>query len=81
MHLPLVFIFPCLVLAGLETFQQPLQGHKTQSGSPFDANFDRRVNWALEHFNIPGLAVAVIRGDTFFKVCDPVFLCSYWRKN
>ncbi|KAJ5834571.1 Beta-lactamase-like protein [Penicillium robsamsonii] len=67
MPLPLVFIFPCLVLASLGTLQQPLQVYENQSSSPFDANFDQRVNWALEHFSIPGLAVAVVQGDTFVK--------------
>lgn len=72
MRLSLTLIFPGLVLAGAATFQQPLQVHEHQFSSPFDANFDEKVKWALEHFRIPGLAVAVVRGETFSKVSKPV---------
>lgn len=68
MRLPLTLIFPWLVLAGATTFQQPLQVPEHQSNSPFDAKFDEKVNWALEHFSIPGLAIAAVREETFSKV-------------
>ena len=63
---------PWLAPAGAATFQQPLQVHEHQSNLPFDAKFVEKVNWALEHFSIPGLAVAVVREETFSKVSNPV---------
>jgi CubicO group peptidase (beta-lactamase class C family) len=54
--------------------QIPLGSHKlhqpsTSLSSPLDDKFEKLVNWTLEHFQTPGLAVAVIRGnDTFLKV-------------
>jgi hypothetical protein len=42
----------------------------SSSDSPFDDKFDKFANWVLGHFQTPGLAVAVLRGDgTFTKVC------------
>lgn len=58
----------CLALAGSETQKPLLQGHEHHSASPLDRSFDRKVEWALKHFNIPGLAVAVTHGETFSKV-------------
>jgi hypothetical protein len=67
MRLPLTLIFPGLALA--EVLQQPLQEpNQSTSLSPLNADFDNKVKWALDHFNIPGLAVAVVHGETFSKV-------------
>ncbi|KAJ5752867.1 Beta-lactamase-like protein [Penicillium odoratum] len=66
MRLPLTLIFPGLALA--EVLQQPLQEpNQSTSLSPLNADFDNKVKWALDHFNIPGLAVAVVHGETFSK--------------
>jgi hypothetical protein len=56
-----------LVLASSET-QKTLPVHEHQSASPLDSSFDQKVEWALKHFNIPGLAVAVSHGETYSKV-------------
>ncbi|CEJ60832.1 hypothetical protein PMG11_09389 [Penicillium brasilianum] len=55
-----------IVLASSET-QKTLPAHEHQSASPLDSSFDQKVEWALEHFNIPGLAVAVSHGETYSK--------------
>ncbi|OGM45007.1 penicillin-binding protein [Aspergillus bombycis] len=34
--------------------------------SPLNKAFEKKVNWALEHFSIPGLAVSVVRGEDIF---------------
>lgn len=34
--------------------------------SPLNEAFENKVNWALEHFRIPGLAVSVVRGEDIF---------------
>jgi hypothetical protein len=69
MRLPSFFGFFCLSLAGSET-QKALQGHEYQSASPLDLSFDEKVEWALKHFSIPGLAVAVSHGETYSKVSN-----------
>jgi hypothetical protein len=33
--------------------------------TPLNEVFDQKVKWALEHFDIPGLAIAVVRDDVF----------------
>ena len=36
---------------------------------PLDESFDESVNWALEHYRVPGLAISVVQnGSTFAKV-------------
>lgn len=67
MRLPSFFGFFCLSLAASET-QKTLQGHEYHSASPLDLSFDEKVEWALKHFKIPGLAVAVSHGKIFSKV-------------
>jgi hypothetical protein len=78
MRLPLVLCLPGLVLACTATFQHPLQLHDIQFPSPLDAIFDKKVEWALEHYQIPGLAVAVVGEETFSKVSNaiPSKVCS-----
>lgn len=70
MHLPSLFGFFCLALAGSE-MQKALQVLEHHSASPLDSSFDEKVEWALKHFNIPGLAVAVSHGETYSKVSNP----------
>ncbi|KAJ5628008.1 Beta-lactamase-like protein [Penicillium lividum] len=66
MRLPLTLIFPGLALA--EVLQQPFQvQNQPTSLSPLNADFEDKVKWALDHFKIPGLAVAVVHGETFSK--------------
>ena len=39
-------------------------------GNPLDAGFEELVMRNLEHFNVPGVAVAVVDGgETFAEVC------------
>lgn len=48
--------------------QHPL-GHQhpeTPAHSPFDEAFNQRVEWALEHFHIPGLSISIINNGTTF---------------
>ena len=40
---------------------------KMRQRNPFDEYFDQKVQWAREHFDIPGLAVAVVREDDVFS--------------
>lgn len=61
-------IFPVLV-NGLSAVQQPLTAQGSQSQSPFDDTFSKKVHWVLQHFDIPGVAVAVVRDEIFSKVC------------
>lgn len=70
MRLPLGLCFPGLVLAGAATFQQPLRLHKNEFTSPINANFDEKVEWVLERYQIPGLAVAVVGEEIFSKVSN-----------
>ncbi|KAF7585180.1 hypothetical protein BBP40_011893, partial [Aspergillus hancockii] len=44
--------------------QIPVGDH--HSSSPLNEAFTKKVNWALEHFKIPGVAVSVVRGDDIF---------------
>ncbi|KAL4791401.1 beta-lactamase/transpeptidase-like protein [Aspergillus venezuelensis] len=38
------------------------------ANGPLDESFDERVNWALQHYRVPGLAVSVVQnGRTFAK--------------
>jgi hypothetical protein len=73
MRLAFIFMFPSFVLAGPATFQQPLKEQGNHYSSPFNADFDQKVEWALKHFNIPGLAVAVSHSEIFSKVSDLAF--------
>ncbi|KOC14079.1 penicillin-binding protein [Aspergillus flavus AF70] len=34
--------------------------------SPLNEGFEKKVNWALKHFRIPGLAISVVRGEDIF---------------
>jgi hypothetical protein len=68
MRLPLIIIFHCLVLFSLGSFQDVFQLQEDKSSSPFGIDFDKKVEWALEHFSIPGLAVAVSHGELCSKV-------------
>lgn len=67
---PSLLLFASLVWvagAGDVSKQFPLGGHSTSS--PFDEVFDEKVVWALKHFRVPGLSIAVVHGnETFFKV-------------
>ncbi|KNG89873.1 putative penicillin-binding protein [Aspergillus nomiae NRRL 13137] len=36
------------------------------ASSPLNEAFEKKVNWALDHFSIPGLAVSVVRGEDIF---------------
>ncbi|KAE9363902.1 putative penicillin-binding protein [Stipitochalara longipes BDJ] len=67
MRLPLIIIFHYLALFSLGSFQDIFQLQEDQSSSPFGVDFDKKVEWALEHFSIPGLAVAVSHGELFSK--------------
>lgn len=69
MRLPLLLILSeVLVSSTLADIQRPLLAHQDQSRTPLDEVFDQKAKWALEHFEIPGLAVSVVRGDVFSKV-------------
>lgn len=72
MRLPLIIIFHYLFLFSLGSFQDVFQLQEDQSSSPFGVDFDKKVEWALEHFGIPGLAVAVSHGELFSKVGNSV---------
>jgi hypothetical protein len=58
-------------------YQQPfsydtLKHPSKQAHNPLDEKFERRVEWMLEHFNVPGLSIAVVNGnDTFLQVILP----------
>lgn len=34
--------------------------------SPLNEGSEKKVNWALKHFRIPGLAISVVRGEDIF---------------
>lgn len=36
------------------------------SSSPLNEAFESKVNWALERYKVPGIAVSVVRGDDIF---------------
>ncbi|KAL4941675.1 hypothetical protein BDV06DRAFT_212449 [Aspergillus oleicola] len=41
---------------------------KPDTNNPLDESFNKKVNWALEHYHIPGLAISVVQnGSTFAK--------------
>ncbi|KAI1972888.1 hypothetical protein LOZ53_001971 [Ophidiomyces ophidiicola] len=46
--------------------QQTPIGISSQALHPLNRAFEHKVNWSLEHFNVPGLAVAFIKGDDVF---------------
>lgn len=69
MRSPSFFCFLCLVLAGSET-QKVLRVHEHHSTSPLDLSFDKKVEWALKYFKIPGLDVAVSHGEIYSKVSN-----------
>jgi hypothetical protein len=51
--------------------------------NPFDDKFEKRVNWLLDHFNVPGLSIAVVTGNqTFLRVNKPVlmYISAYRRR-
>ena len=64
--------------------QQPLgfddHKHSKSTTNPLDERFERRVEWMLDHFQVPGVSIAVVTGnDTFLNVNiylsgDPCFL-------
>ncbi|KAL1963322.1 hypothetical protein VTN77DRAFT_8443 [Rasamsonia byssochlamydoides] len=73
MHL-LAFPLSLLVVLWLwnvqrcDAAQVPLAQQSSTSRSPLDDEFEKAVNWTLEHFRTPGLSIAVVRGnDTFTK--------------
>mgnify|MGYP006876507047 CR=1 FL=1 len=70
MLFPLSFVlFEVFVSNTLAAIQLPLLAHEDQSQkTPLNEVFDQKVKWALEHFDIPGLAIAVVRDDVFCKV-------------
>jgi hypothetical protein len=54
-------------------YQQPLgfddSKHSKSTNNPLDERFERRVEWMLDHFQLPGLSIAVVTGnDTFLRV-------------
>jgi CubicO group peptidase (beta-lactamase class C family) len=54
-------------------YQQPLgfddSKHSTSTNNPLNEKFERRVEWILDHFKVPGVSIAVVTGnDTFLKV-------------
>lgn len=68
------WILPLLLLGLLfpaqpcNTAQAPLINPNSRS-SPLDDEFDKVVNWTLDHFRTPGLAIAVVRrNEAFVKV-------------
>ncbi|KAJ5245744.1 beta-lactamase/transpeptidase-like protein [Penicillium chrysogenum] len=69
MLFPLSFVlFEVFVSNTLAAIQLPLLAHEDQSQkTPLNEVFDQKVKWALEHFDIPGLAIAVVRDDVFCK--------------
>ncbi|KAJ5936845.1 Beta-lactamase-like protein [Penicillium verhagenii] len=74
MGLSLTLIFLWLLFYGAVALQKPLQVYEHHSrGLPLDDSFDEKVDWVREHFKIPGLAVAVVREETYTKVSHPVF--------
>jgi hypothetical protein len=54
-------------------YQQPLgfdsNKHTTSTNNSLDEEFERRVEWILDHFKVPGVSIAIVTGeDTFLKV-------------
>ena len=62
-------------LASRSQEQHPLsRNHFAAESHPDSESFDRFVNHTLEHFHVPGLAMAIVDGDkTIFKVCKTTF--------
>ncbi|GAD98348.1 protein flp, putative [Paecilomyces variotii No. 5] len=50
----------------LASLQQPLTAETNQLQTPFDDVFDNKVKWALDHFHIPGVGIAVVRDSEVF---------------
>lgn len=50
------------VLSSLGSFQDVFRLQEDQHSQPFGIGFDEKVDFALEHFRIPGIAVAVSHG-------------------
>ncbi|KAJ9409627.1 hypothetical protein DTO045G8_2553 [Paecilomyces variotii] len=55
-----------ILTLSLASFQQPLIAEKDQSRTPLNDAFDDKVEWALEHFQIPGVGIAVVRDNEIF---------------
>jgi hypothetical protein len=75
--------YPSVVPAGRSVSSEPQQQHQYQQPlildniqhelklgqDPFDDKFEKRVNWLLDHFHVPGLSIAVVTGnETFLRV-------------
>lgn len=66
MHWSSVFISAELLKSSIASLQQPLTAEKNQLQTPFDDVFDNKVEWALDHFHIPGVGIAVVRDNEVF---------------
>lgn len=55
-----------ILTLSLASLQQPLIAEKDQSQTPLNDAFDDKVEWALEHFQIPGVGIAVVRDNEIF---------------
>lgn len=79
MHLSSLLVFSELLTLGLAFLQRPLTALKDQSQTPLDDVFSKKVEWALEHFQIPGVGVAVVRDDEVFAKVSVYFIITYYR--
>ncbi|KAL1885520.1 hypothetical protein Plec18167_001014 [Paecilomyces lecythidis] len=66
MHWSSVFISAELLKFSIASLQQPLTAETNQLQTPFDDVFDNKVEWALDHFHIPGVGIAVVRDNEVF---------------
>ncbi|KAL4929157.1 beta-lactamase/transpeptidase-like protein [Aspergillus undulatus] len=69
-----VALIPLGLCLSQEQDQVPLRyGHQHDStdtdnidNNPLDEFFNRKVDWALEHYHIPGLAISIVQNGTTF---------------
>ncbi|KAJ9300888.1 hypothetical protein DTO271G3_2052 [Paecilomyces variotii] len=67
MYLFSLLIFSEVPTLSLASLQQPLIAEKDQSRTPLNDAFHAKVDWALEHFQIPGVGIAVVRDNEIFS--------------
>ncbi|KAL4884505.1 beta-lactamase/transpeptidase-like protein [Aspergillus karnatakaensis] len=68
MRVPTLTGVAVLIQLCLAELQEPLGDKSSENDTPLNEAFNKRVEWALEHYNIPGLAVGVVRdGQEFAK--------------
>ncbi|KAL1966586.1 hypothetical protein VTN77DRAFT_3997 [Rasamsonia byssochlamydoides] len=63
-------LFLLWIAEACSAYKQLPLGHSSSDcrSSPFDEVFNEKVIWALRHFQVPGLSIAVVHGnETFLK--------------